>query len=135
MRLKGSDLKRSSTKLNAKSSSSPLKTGVTEKRERNAMHHSSPSSDSSDFLKQRSGVELLLLFLSSSLSLSLCGFLRRRGNARAHAPPLSGFLALSLLYSCCGFPFSPFEHEALLAFKNRALDVYFPLFNLCVFFA
>lgn len=71
MRPKGSGLEGSSTKLNAKSSSSPSKTGVAEKRERNAMHHSSPSSDSSDFLKQRSGVELLLLLFLSSPSLSL----------------------------------------------------------------
>lgn len=84
-----------------------LKTGVAGKRERNAMHHSSPSSDSSDFLKQRSGVELLL-FLSSpslSLSLSLNGFLLRRGNARARpSSPVSSRSRCFILAAVSRFP-------------------------------
>lgn len=59
-------------------------------------------------------------FFSLSFSLSLNGFLLRRGNARTRAPLLSGFLALSLLYSCCGFPFSLFEHEDVLVFNSGA---------------
>jgi len=74
---------------------------------------------SSDFLKQRSGVELLLFLSSPSLALSLSPSLSQwiLAAERKRAPLLSGFLALALLYSCCSFPFSLFEHEDVLVFN------------------
>lgn len=65
-------------------------------------------------------MELLLFLSSPSLSLSLSQWILAAERKRTHAPLLSGFLALSLLYSCCGFPFSLFEHEDVLVFNSGA---------------